>query len=247
MVSYDSGIGGKRPYYSYARVLCPQWGPRPYLCWVGGGNALAFGLIRLEDGRCGAIYEGCQWAPVAIAQAREESGLQWLPAAGTENYDREPFHVESRRSPLVRVFKRLAAHDRQLRCGMAAENVVRGHAHRNDSAYGASNAQSIVGMAAHLAPRCDGLPRPAWGYVPGTTERADRCHIGRQRVFDALCSSLAFHQRTGRSDMNTISLQALLEASGWNRYADVLDDLVAAERDVVCAEYGAATAQLTLI
>jgi hypothetical protein len=69
---------------------------------------------------------------------------------------------------------------------------------------------------------------PTWGYVPGTTERADRCELGRQRIFDALCSSLAFHQRAGRSDMKTISLPALLEASGWHRYAEVLEDLVAA-------------------
>jgi hypothetical protein len=90
MIAYDSGIGGQRPYYSYARVLCPQWAPRPYLCWVSG-NAMAFSLIRLEDGRCGAIYEGCQWAPVADAPARQESGLDWLPAGGTENYDRARF------------------------------------------------------------------------------------------------------------------------------------------------------------
>jgi hypothetical protein len=244
MIPYESGIGGQRPYYSYARVLCPQWGPRPYLCWVSGGNAMAFSLIRLEDGRCGAIYEGCQWAPVTVAQAREESGLDWLPAAGTENYDREPLHVETRRSPLMRVFQRLAASDRRLRCGMAAENIVRGHTHRNDAAWSTGD---IRRLSAGLAPRCDGLPRPTWGYVPGTTERADRCELGRQSVFDALCSSLSFLRRADRNDMATISLQALLEASGWHRYADQLEDLVAAERDVVCAEYGATTAQLTLI
>jgi hypothetical protein len=244
MIPYDSGIGGQRPYYSYARVLCPQWGPRPYLCWVSGGQATAFRLIRLEDGRCGAIYEGCQWAPVATAQARQESGLDWLPAAGTDNYDREPFHVEARRSPLMRVFTRLTANDRQLRCGMAAENIVRGNPHRN---HAVSSADDIRRLSAGLAPRCDGLPRPTWGYLPGSTERADRCELGRQSVFDALCSSLSFHCRSGRGDMPTISLQALLEASGWHRYADQLEDLVAAERDVVSAEYGAATAQLTLI
>jgi hypothetical protein len=205
---------------------------------------MAFSLIRLEDGRCGEIYEGCQWAPVAAVQARQESGLDWLPAAGTDNYDHEPFHVEARRSPLMRVFTRLAASDRQLRCGMAAENIVRGHPHRN---HGVSSAEGIRRLSAGLAPRCDGLPRPTWGYLPGSTERADRCELGRQRVFDALCSSLSFHRRAGHSHMETLSLQALLEASGWHRYADVLEALVAAERDVVSAEYGAATAQLTLI
>ncbi|MDB5875965.1 MAG: hypothetical protein JWQ07_5407 [Ramlibacter sp.] len=47
--------------------------------------------------------------------------------------------------------------------------------------------------------------------------------------------------------MKTISLPALLEASGWHRSAEVLEDLVAAERDVVSAEYGACTTQLALL
>jgi hypothetical protein len=145
----------------------PNGGPRPYLCWVSGGNAMAFSLIRLEDGRCGAIYESCQWSPVAVVRARQESGLDRLPAAGTENYDREPLHVESRRSPLVRVLKRLVTTDRQLHCGMAAENIVRGRAYLNNNAYGPWGAESIARMAAHLAPRCDGLPCP-----PGATSLA---------------------------------------------------------------------------
>jgi hypothetical protein len=89
----------------------------------------------------------------------------------------------------MRVFKRLAAGDRQLRCGMAAENIVRGHAHRNDSA---SSAEDIRRLSAGPAPHCDGLPRPRWSYVPETTERADRCELGRQSVFDALAQASSF-------------------------------------------------------
>ncbi|MDB5875966.1 MAG: hypothetical protein JWQ07_5408 [Ramlibacter sp.] len=167
MVPYDSGIGGQRPYYSYARVLCPQWGPRPYLCWVSGGNAMAFSLIRLQDGRCGRDLRNLPMVARRGRPGPRGSGLDWLPAAGTENYDREPFDVESRRSPLVRVFKRLVTTDRQLHCGMAAENIVRGRAHLNDNAYGTSGAEYIARTAAHLAPRCDGLPCP-----PGATSLA---------------------------------------------------------------------------
>ena len=56
---------------------------------------------------------------------------------------------------------------------------------------------------------------------------------GDLRVIDAIYASLRFYTRADRPDLETVPLETLIAASGWDRYADVVDELVAAERAVV--------------
>ena len=214
-------------------------GAAPYLCWVGGGSAAGFELIRFEDGRHGAIYPGCTWAPAAAAAARERSGLDWLPRAGVEAAGRDVLHVERRRSPVARVVARLAAEDPALCLGVAAEDRARRRA-RPSRAWRADG-DDVAREGWQLARRCDGLPSQRWrqrgrGPVEFVLERGD------MGVIDAIYASLRFYTRADRPDLQTVPLEALIAASGWDRYADVVD-----ERAVVEAEWGGPCGQLALL
>lgn len=247
MEPWSDGFAAGHPYYSYAQILCAQWGPRPYLCWVGGGCALGFHVIRLEDGRVGAVYPGCRFRPVPVTVARRESGLHWLPGAGPDaQTKRSLFEIERRRSPIVRVFERLADADHELVDPLAAERVLRSERH-NDRRLAGEHLYRIVRNAVFVAARCDGLPVPHRGFVPGSAERADYCTTGSQTVASAWRASFALYTRATAPHRQTLSLDALLMASGWSKHLTDLDRLVADERLVARQERADAVVQLSLI